>query len=98
LRYVWLTYPKRPAGVSVEQCDEYLMQHLQDHVLVAQALFEQSLVMGICLPNRSAEDTAIFTFLHEKVVWTEAHQQHALRLREDGIFANLQALHRVHIR
>jgi hypothetical protein len=98
LRYVWLTYPKRPAGGSVEQCDKYLMQHLQDHVLVAQALFEQTLVMGICLPNKSADDTATFTVLHDKVVWTEAHQQHALRLRADGIFAHPEALHRVHFR
>jgi hypothetical protein len=98
LRYVWLTYPKRPDGVSVEQGDKYLMRHLQDHVLVTQALFEQSLVMGVCLPNRGADDTAIFTVLHEKAVWTEAHRQHALRLREDGILAHLEAIDRVHMR
>lgn len=98
LRYVWLTYPKRPAGVSVEQGDKYLIQHLQDHVLVAQAMFEQSLVMGICLPNKDADDTAIFTVLHEKVVWTDADQQHALRLRGCGIFAHVEALDRAHVR
>jgi hypothetical protein len=98
LRYVWLTYPKRPDGMSVEHGDNYLAQHLRDHVLVAQALFEQSLVLGICLPNRDAGDTAIFTVLHEKAVWTEADQQHAQRLREDGIFSHLEALERVHIR
>jgi hypothetical protein len=98
LRYVWLIYPKRPTEMSIEQCDKFLMQHLRDHVLVAQARFKQSLVMGICLPNRIADDTAIFTILHEKVVWTEADQQQALRLGEDGIFANLEALHRVHLR
>lgn len=98
LRYVWLTYPKRPAEISVEEGDEFCLRHLQDHILVAQALFEQSLVLGICLPNRSAGDTAIFTVLHEKRIWTEAHQKDALKLKERGIFDRLQAHNRIHIR
>ena len=98
LRYVWLTYPKRPAGVSIEHWDQCTMRHLQDHVVVAQALFEQSLVLGICLPNRGADDTANFTVLHEKLSWTEAHQQHAMELRRHGIFARLESHDRVHFR
>ena len=98
LRYVWLIYPKRPVGVSVEQCDKYFNRHLQDHVLVAQALFNQTLVMGICLPNRNADDTATFTMLHDKATWTEADRQAALRLRARGIFARLEPIDRVHFR
>ena len=99
LRYVWLTYPKRPEEIGIEECDRSVMRYLQYHVIVAQALFDQSLVLGICLPGRSAGDTAIFTVLHEKVVWTEEHQQDALRLRDElGIFARLTANDHVHIR
>lgn len=97
LRYVWLIYPKRPAEISVAQGDKSIMEHLQHHVLVAQALFEESLVLGVCLPGSGADDTAIFTVLHKKVVWTEAHLRDALRLRDElGIFAKLEAIDRVH--
>lgn len=98
LRYVWLTYPKRPDQIAIEEGDRFVMLQLQNYVLVAQALFDQFLVLGICLPNPKAGDTAIYTVLHGKVHWTDADQEYALELHKRGIFSNLEAIDRIHIR
>jgi hypothetical protein len=97
LRYVWLIYPKRPDDMSEAVFDHMAMGHLKQHVLVAQGLFQETLVLGICLPNRSANDTATFTVLHDGSNWTEADRQEAMKLHERGIFAGLEAHERVHI-
>lgn len=97
LRYVWLIYPRRPNNLSQEALDRATMNYLLQHVLVAQAIFPESLVLGICLPNRSAGDTANFTVLHDGSNWTDEDRKEALKLRELGIFAQLQENRRVHI-
>jgi hypothetical protein len=98
LRYVWMTYPERPKKVSEEQGDDFIMEYLRQHVLVAQGLFGQTLVLGICLPNKRANDTANFTVLHDGSRWTDDDIDQALRLRELGIFDQLEAHDRVHFR
>jgi hypothetical protein len=98
LRYVWLIYPKRPDDMSEAVFDRVAMEHLKQHVLVAQGLFPETLVLGICLPNHSAGDTAHFTVLHDGSNWTEADREEAMKLRDLGIFARLEANERVHIR
>lgn len=97
LRYVWLIYPKRPDDMGEEVFDRLAMEHLQQHVLVAQGLFPETLVLGICLPNRSAEDTANFTVLHDGSNWTEEDREEAMKLRKGGIFSRLEAKKRAHI-
>lgn len=97
LRYVWLLYPKRPGDVSEAEFDFVVMEHLKQHVLVAQGLFQQTLVLGIGLPNRSAHDTASFIVLHDRSNWTEADLQEAMKLRELGVFDQLEANERMHI-
>ena len=51
LRYVWMTYPPRPSDISEEQGDMACLTYMRQHVVVAEALFEEELVMGICVPN-----------------------------------------------
>lgn len=96
LRYVWLIYPGRPDDMNEAAFDHLVMVHLKQHVYVAQGLFPETLVLGICLPNRSAGDTATFTVLHDSSNWTEADRQEAMKLHESGIFAGLEAHHRIH--
>lgn len=97
LRYVWLIYPTRPEEMSEAEFDRFAEQHLKQHVLVAQGLFEETLVLGICLPNRTAEDTATVTVLHDGSKWTETDRQEALKLQEHGVFSQLEAIERAHI-
>ncbi len=97
LRYVWLVYPESPDEISEADCDRFLLHYLKQHVLVAQGLFEQTLVLGTALPNRSANDTAIFAVLHDGSNWTDEDREEALKLQDDGVFSRLEANDRVHI-
>jgi hypothetical protein len=98
LRYVWLTYPKRPSEIDQTTCDQFIQHHLHQHMYVVQALFEQTLVLGIAFPNRGAGDTAMFTALHDSTDWTENDFAMALSFRDEGIFKNLEAHDRAHFR
>jgi len=98
LRYVWLIYPDRPAEFTQEQGDAFLTEYLQQHIVVARTLFDETLVLGIALPNRESKDTANYTSLLDGSNWTEAHREEGLALQALGIFENLEAQHRFHIR
>ena len=74
-----------------------MIEHLKRHVLVAQALFPETLVLGVCLPNRSAGDTATFTVLQDGSSWTDADREQAMELRGLGIFEKLEANRRLHV-
>lgn len=95
LRYVWLTYHKRPEDAPQEAYDRYVMGHLQDHVLVVRALFGEPLVLGLGLPNPAAEDTALFTVLFGGE-WSDEDQEEALKLQASGIFADPKPHQRLH--
>lgn len=97
LRYVWLTYPQRPNGIDDLDADHFLLNHLKKHVLVAQGLFNETLVLGIALPNREANDTANYTVLHDGSNWTDNDRTMALSLQREGIFDRIEAQHRVHV-
>lgn len=96
LRYVWLTYPPRPDWMTAAEFDDFMNIYIRKHVYVAQALFPETYVLGIAMPNRSASDTAMFTALHDKSSWTPEDQAEGLKLQSEGIFSNLEAIHRVH--
>lgn len=95
LRYVWLIYPERPDEMSEETFDRVAMAHLQDYLTVAQYRFRTPLILGVCLPNRSAKDTACFTALLGGDFPPEL-EGYALALMDRGIFANLEAMDRMH--
>jgi hypothetical protein len=97
LRYFWLAYPRRPDAMSEAQFDTHINLYLQRHMLVAQALFPEELMLGIALPNRVANDTAMVTLLHDKSNWTDDDRAEALKLRSDEVLGHLEANHRVHI-
>lgn len=98
LRYVWLTYPKRTVELTDEVADHFLIEYLQKYVFVAQGLFDQTLVLGICLPNREANDTAEYVVVHDGSSWSDEDRVMALELRKDGIFDQLETNNRTHIR
>lgn len=95
LRYLWLTYPERPPSMPVEVFDRAVLGHLQAYLIVAKYRFRSLLIMGICLPNRSASDTAAFTVLMGGEVTPELEQK-ARALMEKGVFVDLEASDRVH--
>ena len=96
LRYVWLTYPKRPEGIGQEDGDRFVMHHLKEHVLVARAHFGHPLILAIAVPNPNAGDTALFTLLFGGE-WTAEDHAQALDIRARGVFAKLEAQERIHI-
>jgi hypothetical protein len=96
LRYLWVTYPKRPGGVGQEDYDRFVMHHLQEHVLVARAHFGHPLILAIAFPNPKAGDTALFTLLFGGE-WTAEDHAQALEIQARGVFAKPEAQERVHI-
>ncbi|ESQ84195.1 hypothetical protein AEAC466_10650 [Asticcacaulis sp. AC466] len=99
LRYFWLAYPKRPAEITQKQFDSSMIIYLQQHIFVLQAMFPETLVLGICVPNPDAEDTAIFTVLHDSSGWTEHDLEEARYLQERlGILQNLEPHTSAHIK
>ena len=99
LRYFWLAYPKRPAEMTEAEFDASMVVYLKQHVYVLQAIFPEPLVLGICPPNLKADDTAVFTVLHDSSDWTDRDYAGARALQaRAGILTNLVAETSVHVR
>jgi hypothetical protein len=96
LRYVWLTYPDPPSDWSRERFEQLLDQHLARHIWVACAIFPETLIVGIALPNLAATETAHVIKVFDGSGWTEADRLEALKLQGQGIFAELRAQTRIH--
>jgi hypothetical protein len=57
------------------------------------------LIIGIAVPNRSVQTGSNFLVVFDGTHWTEDAQKGAEELRaKHGIFANIEALSRLHIR
>jgi hypothetical protein len=98
VRYVWLTYPKRPANVSLEDIERFLMTYLQKHIHVARSIFPADVLIGIALPNPGAEMNSHMIAILDGTKWSTADQAEADRLRKDErIFEHLQAVERTHL-
>jgi hypothetical protein len=99
VRYVWLAYPPPPDGVSDEEVSRVILNHLKDHIYVARASFAADLIIGISVPNHSVQIGSHFLIVFDGTHWTEDAQKGAEELRtKQGIFANVEAITRSHIR
>lgn len=98
LRYVWLIHPDAPEGVSQQRADATMRALLMDYILSVQGQFEQTLVVGVALPNGRGSDTSIFMAAHDKSGWTDEDFEEARRLRDSGVFNSPEANERVHVR
>lgn len=97
LRYVWMTFPPRPANWTQEQQDDYCRDRLFQHMLVARFAFEQELIVGICLGNRATDDGSIYTHVGQFPL-TEELIKSAAALQKAGIFGKLKRIDRLHFR
>jgi hypothetical protein len=99
VRYVWLAYPPPPDAANEDAASSIILDHLKDHVYVARSIFSADLIIGIALPNRSVETGSYFLIVFDGTHWTEDAQKGAEELRAElGIFANIEAVTREHIR
>lgn len=98
LRYVWLIHPDAPAGVSDELADRGMRALLMEYILAIQGQFEQTLILGIALPNGRGKDTSIIMAAHDKSTWTERDFQESRKLRKRGVFDAPEANRRIHFR
>jgi hypothetical protein len=98
LRYVWLIHPDPPEGLPTALADEAVRSMLMTYVLAISGQFEQSLVMGVALPNGRGQDTSIVIALHDSSNWTASDYEESRKLREGGIFDAPEANHRMHFR
>jgi hypothetical protein len=98
LRYVWLIHPDPPEGFPTALADEAVRSMLMKYVLAISGRFEQSLIMGIALPNGRGQDTSIVIALHDSSNWTALDHEESRKLREGGIFDTPDANHRLHFR
>jgi len=98
LRYVWLIHPDAPEGISNEVADAAIRTLLMDYILAIQGRFEQTLVLGIALPNGRGNNTSIIMAAHDKTNWTEHDFEEARKLRDGGVFNAPEANQRLHFR
>lgn len=98
LRYVWLIHPDAPDGISDEVADATMQVLLTRYILSIQGQFEQTLVLGVALPNGRGHDNSIIMLAHDKSSWTEDDFQEARKLRDSGVFDTPEANYRVHYR
>lgn len=97
VRYVWMTYPKPPAGVPLDVVETAYLEHLKEHVFVARALFPCDTIVGIAVPNAAAEILSHFVVVFDGTKWDDEAQQGALQLRKErGVFASLEPITRAH--
>ena len=98
LRYVWLIHPDAPEGISNEVADATMQALLMDYILAIQGRFEQTLVLGIALPNGRGNDTSIIMAAHDKSNWTARDYEESRKLREGGVFDAPEVNQRLHFR
>jgi hypothetical protein len=91
LRYVFLTYPNPPAGIGLEQCEQYILEHLSQHLLVARHVFvESTTLIGIALPNSACRMPTTFIRILDGKNWTSNDHHEAAELQKaTGIFTNM---------
>jgi glutamate 5-kinase len=98
LRYVWLVHPDAPEGVSQQRADAAIRALLMNYILSIQGQFEQTLVVGVALPNGRGNDTSIIMAAHDKSGWTEDDFEEARRIRDSGFSIAPEANDRLHLR
>lgn len=91
VRYVFLTYPNPPDGVGLEQCEQYILAHLSQHLLVARHVFVESTVLiGIAVPNLACKMTTTFIRILDGKDWGPSDHHEAAELQKaTGIFTNM---------
>ncbi len=91
VRYVFLTYPDPPDGVALEQCEQYILAHLSQHLLVAGHVFVDSTVLiGIAVPNPACKMTTTFIRILDSKDWGPTDHDEAEELQKaTGIFTNM---------
>lgn len=92
LRYVFLTYPNPPDGMSLEQCEQYILNYLSQHLLVARHVFtESTTLIGIALPNSACRMTTLFIRILDGKNWTSKDHHEASEIQKaTGIFTNME--------
>ena len=102
VRYVWLTYPTPPPEENLDTYHQFILDHLKDHIYAARSVFPSELIIGVALPNRSAEKAleikSRFLVVFDGTKWTDEAQRGAEALRHEyGIFDNLEELTYRHV-
>ena len=99
VRYVWLTYPKKPKDWSDDQCAYYISEHLQQYIIVAADTFpEETVIIGLAVPNRLAEDNLLAMRVFDAANPSEHLKAEAEHWRRQGVFDNLEAQQFMHLR
>ncbi len=91
VRYVFLTYPEAPTEVPIEQMERSVLDHMSHHLLVARGIFrEQSIVIGIAVPNRDCSLRSHFIRILDGNDWTADDFIGSAELQvATGIFSNM---------
>lgn len=97
LRYLWLAYPQKPSDVSDAVFARVIHDHLAQYLVVAADTFKDAtMVVGLAVPNRSAQDNLLIMRVLE-VVRTKELRQEAAYWRAKGIFRDLEPDPRLHV-
>jgi hypothetical protein len=99
VRYIWLAYPRKPDELYDEAFVNGILNHLSQYLIVAGDTFKSdSVIIGVAVPNRSAQDNLLVMRVFDASERSEALRQEAEHLRGQGVFGDLQPEHWLHRR
>jgi hypothetical protein len=99
VRYVFLTYPRPPSSIDIDRCEQLILKHLSQHLLVAAGIFEDSkTLIGFAVPNPGCGMTSQFLRILDTTSWTAEDYNEASELqKETGIFDSLEVENYLHV-
>lgn len=92
VRYVWLTYPEPPRDVTLENCEQFILHRLRQHLFVARTTFGAVTFVGIAVPNKGIKTSSYFMCVMDGTNWSQDDEQEAQRWKSQGIFSDLKSL------
>lgn len=99
VRYLWLAYPKRAGWMSEKAQEEMVLNHLRHHLVVAADAFQrETTFIGVAWPHASAEDNLLVLEILDAERRTPEMRAEAEHYRTQGVFADLQPEHFLHMR
>jgi hypothetical protein len=98
VRYVWLTYPERPPTMDLRECEQLILRHLRQHLLVARTKFGSATYVGISVPNRNIKMLSYSMCMMDGEDWSAESEAEARHWESQGVFANPEPTQRLYKR
>ena len=96
VRYMLMTFPPPSPARSAGDHDQWCLQELSNHIIVAADEFGGETILGLGINNRAWDDSIRIIRVFDARDLTDQDRRHAASLRARGVFAGLEATDVVH--